>query len=137
MRSTNAANVDRIGFEVVDDEPSMPVPVAEQSSAPSSQEINQAIRHVAAQEASATAKRAIQEAAQKLDGSISRTIKMIAAIFAVKSILLISVIGAFVIAVMAMENNTNAGLWILMAYSCLTVIPLTILDSRSRNQVNG
>ncbi len=49
-----------------------------------------------------------------------------------RAILLLAIVGAFVLAVMAMLSQTQEGLFVLVAYSCLTVIPAMILEIKRR-----
>lgn len=49
-----------------------------------------------------------------------------------RAILLLTVIGSFVLAVLAMQDPNAIRLWTLVAYCCLTVFPVTILEIRKR-----
>ena len=113
-----ASNVERLGVEPIVRE------AVEETPAPKSIQMTQeqavaAIEQIATQVATRAA--------------LIRTAKAIAAILAGRVILLLSVIGAFVLAVMAMEPAIGqGGLYVLIAYSVLSIIPLTILDAKSR-----
>ena len=87
--------------------------------------------------AASTARAVAEEAAKTRNAALIGTIQAIASILAVRLILLLSVIGAFSLAVMAMKTQDNTGLFVLIAYAFLTVIPLTFLDAKSRLQGNG
>ena len=56
----------------------------------------------------------------------------IARVLAVRFLLLLSVVGAFVLASMAMASQSPMSLSILCAYAALTVIPLVWLDRTGR-----
>jgi hypothetical protein len=49
-----------------------------------------------------------------------------------RALLLLSLIGAFVLACMAMTRGDNYGLAVLIAFCVLTVIPVTALEIRRR-----
>lgn len=57
---------------------------------------------------------------------------MVARILAVRLILLLSVIGGFVLGVMAMMAQSWPSLAILTSYACLTVLPLVWLEVGQR-----
>lgn len=59
-------------------------------------------------------------------------LKVIARILAVRLILLLSVLGGFVLGVMAMLAQSWPGLAILIAYAFLTVLPLVWLEVGQR-----
>ena len=50
------------------------------------------------------------------------------ALLAARLLLLLSILGAFVLAVMAMRSESYAGLAVLIAYCGLAVLPLVYLD---------
>lgn len=52
---------------------------------------------------------------------------------AARSLLLLALIGGFVLAVMAMEQQTLASLEVFVAYALGAVLPVTILELRRRN----
>lgn len=54
-------------------------------------------------------------------GAISR-------ILAARFLLLLALIGAFVLAIMAMQAQTTASIWILVSYCLLTIAPLVGLQ---------
>jgi len=124
-----ASNVERLGVE-----PIVREAVEEVSSAPKSIQMTQeqavaAIKQIATQVATQVA----TDAARTKDAALIGTVQAIAAILAGRVILLLSVIGAFVLAVMAMDPAIGqVGLYVLIAYSVLSIIPLTILDAKSR-----
>jgi hypothetical protein len=53
-------------------------------------------------------------------------------VFAARLLILLALLGAFALAVMAMLFGTPLHLYILIAYSMLTIGPLTALDLLSR-----
>jgi phosphotransferase system glucose/maltose/N-acetylglucosamine-specific IIC component len=65
------------------------------------------------------------------DRAFIGTLAAIGSVLASRLILLLAVIGAFVL---AMKADGTAGLWILVAYACLTVLPLTVLDVITRQR---
>jgi hypothetical protein len=65
-------------------------------------------------------------------GPIVAAVKVIARILAVRLILLLSVLGGFVLGVMAMVAQSWPGLAILIAYALLTVLPLVWLEVGQR-----
>ncbi len=50
-----------------------------------------------------------------------------------RSLLLLALVGAFVLAVQAMSNQTLASLEVLIAYAVFTVIPVSYLEIRRRS----
>jgi hypothetical protein len=67
----------------------------------------------------------------RADPAFIGTLSAIAAVLASRLILLLAVVGAFVL---AMKAEGNAGWWVLVAYACLTVLPLTVLDVITRQR---
>ena len=51
-----------------------------------------------------------------------------------RALLLLSLIGAFSLACMAMTRGDNPGLMVLVAFCLLTVVPVTILEIRRRSE---
>jgi hypothetical protein len=51
-----------------------------------------------------------------------------------RALLLLSLIGAFVLAVMSVTTQTRASLYVLVAYCVFTVIPVAYLEVRRRQQ---
>ena len=51
-----------------------------------------------------------------------------------RALLLLALLGAFVLAVLAMEGQSVMGLWILGVYSMFTVVPVTVLEIRKTRQ---
>jgi hypothetical protein len=51
-----------------------------------------------------------------------------------RALLLLSLIGAFVLSLMAITSQTLAALEVLIAYCCFTVIPVAYLEVRRRQQ---
>ena len=49
-----------------------------------------------------------------------------------RSLLLLALIGAFVLAVMAMQSQTMASLEVLVAYSVIAILPIAYLEVRKR-----
>jgi hypothetical protein len=64
---------------------------------------------------------------EKLPAAILAVFKAIAMVLAPRLQLLLALIGAFVLALLAMQWQSNIGLAILAAYCALTVIPLIAL----------
>ncbi|MGB6501649.1 MAG: hypothetical protein WBG19_09705 [Thermoplasmata archaeon] len=60
--------------------------------------------------------------------AIVAVIRAISAILAVRLFLLLSVIGSFVLAYLAMLDTTTHSIWVLVAYCVLTVLPLVFLS---------
>lgn len=58
----------------------------------------------------------------------------IAAILAVRLFLLLSVIGAFTVAFMAIPLSDSHSLWVLGIYCVFTIVPLVFLDIKTRNR---
>lgn len=50
-----------------------------------------------------------------------------------RALLLLALFGAFVLAVMAMQQQTSASLEVFLAYAALTVLPVTFLEVRRRS----
>ena len=65
------------------------------------------------------------------DRAFVGTLAAIGAILASRLILLLAFIGAFVL---AMKADGTPGWWVLVAYTCLTVLPLTVLDVITRQR---
>lgn len=65
------------------------------------------------------------------DRAFVGTLTAIVAILASRFILLLATAGAFVL---AMKADGNPGWWVLVAYACLTVLPLTVLDVITRQR---
>lgn len=63
---------------------------------------------------------------------IQAVFSAIAKVLAVRFQLLLSLMGAFVLAVMAMQWQTSAGLYVLMAFCALTTAPLVWLEFKGR-----
>jgi len=51
-----------------------------------------------------------------------------------RALLLLTLVGAFVLAVMAMQSQTNPALAVLIAYCLLTVVPVSYLEIMRRKQ---
>lgn len=51
-----------------------------------------------------------------------------------RALLLLALLGAFALAVLAMESQTTMGLLILAAYSLSTVVPVTVLEIRKTRE---
>ena len=47
-----------------------------------------------------------------------------------RALLLLALVGAFVLAVLAMQNQTNMGLGVLIAYAAFAILPVCILEIR-------
>jgi hypothetical protein len=50
-----------------------------------------------------------------------------------RALLLLSILGAFTLAAMAMQDPTTTRLLVVIAYAVLVVIPMTILEYRRRS----
>lgn len=57
-----------------------------------------------------------------------------AAVFATRLILMTALVGAFVLAIMAVQSGSWLSLGVLVAYAILIVIPLVWLETRTRWQ---
>ena len=55
-------------------------------------------------------------------------LRVISAILATRHLLLLSVIGSFVLAYLAMLDTTTHSIWVMVSYSVLTVLPLVFLS---------
>ena len=71
--------------------------------------------------------------------SPSRTFETTAAIFSAlgfalsaRLLLLLTLVGAFVLGLEAMSLQTTMGLYVLAAYCCFTVVPVTYLEVSKR-----
>ena len=51
-----------------------------------------------------------------------------------RALLLLSLVGAFVLSLMAISSQTLPALEVLIAYCCFTVIPVSYLEIRRRQQ---
>lgn len=64
--------------------------------------------------------------------AIASVIAASAAVLATRLILLLALIGAFSLAVMAVTEKSWIGLAVLVAYAVLVVIPLVLLETKTR-----
>jgi hypothetical protein len=58
--------------------------------------------------------------------------KSVGYVLSARALLLLTLLGAFVLAVMAMAWQTPAALEVLIAYAILAVLPVTYLEARRR-----
>ena len=56
----------------------------------------------------------------------------LAAILAIRLFLLFAVVGAFILAQAALPDTTYHGMFVLIAYCALTILPLVWLDTRKK-----
>ena len=75
---------------------------------------------------------AVQSALNASNATVLGTFHAIGTILAVRFILLLSLIGAFTLAIIAMESPTIPAIIILVSYVALTVLPLVWLDRNGR-----
>lgn len=85
-------------------------------------------------QAEAVASAAIAAIQQKPDANamITASFRAIARVLAIRFQLLLSLIGDFVLAILAMEWQTAAGLYVLIAFCALTTAPLVWLEFSGR-----
>lgn len=74
----------------------------------------------------------IVERRPDISDQINAVFAAISRVLAVRLQLLLSLLGAFALAVMAMQWQSSAGLWLLIAWCLLTVIPLVALEWAGR-----
>lgn len=79
---------------------------------------------------------AVKRALASSNNSVLAVFKAIGIILAVRFIVLLSLVGAFALAFMAMANPTWPSIAIMISYVLLTVLPLVWLDSKSRRSPN-
>lgn len=58
--------------------------------------------------------------------------KVAAKILAIRFFLFLSLIGSFVLAIIATNNQNSESLWVLLAYSFVTTFPLAVLEWKGR-----
>lgn len=58
---------------------------------------------------------------------------VVAKILAVRLFLFLSVLGSFVLALIADNNQTLQSIAVVVLFACVTTLPLTILEWRNRN----
>lgn len=73
-------------------------------------------------------------APSRADQAFVGTLAAIASMLGARALLFLALAGAFVLAVMAEQNQTYTGLAVLAAYCGLTIIPLVVLDLRVRGR---
>lgn len=71
-------------------------------------------------------------AVTKIFESLLPVFGALAAVLAVRLFLFFAIIGAFILAQAALPDQTEHGLYILVAYCSLTILPLVWLDSRKK-----
>lgn len=131
-------------------------PLSEKSPAPKqSSRASDEPLGVSADELAATVQSIREEMAQDRAGFIQEirnikipearsdinTMKVIVASFSAlgyalsaRALLLLALLGAFALAVLAMESGSTMGLLILVAYSLSTVVPVTVLEIRKTRE---
>lgn len=65
--------------------------------------------------------------------ALSAMFKVAARILAVRVFLLLTLAGAFSLAIIATQNQSPQSLWVLIAYSFLTTFPLAFLELRNKS----
>lgn len=60
--------------------------------------------------------------------AVLAAMQVAAKILAVRLFLFLSLVGAFVLAMIATSNDLTQSAWVLLLYSCVTTLPLTILE---------
>jgi len=78
------------------------------------------------------AQRAAQGATSRHSSALIATWMGIGTVLAIRLLLLLSILGAFTLAVMAMQKETNSSLFVLVSYSILVVLPLVYLSRFGR-----
>lgn len=97
----------------------------------------EALRPLAEQIASAAAARAAQQTAQSLGAGLVRLWAGIGTVLAIRLLLLLSIAGAFVLAMLAMDHRDVASLGVLVAYAVLVVLPMVYLSRFNRADSRG
>ena len=72
--------------------------------------------------------------ASRTDSAALGAFVAIGMVLAARWLLMLSVVGAFVLAIRAMENPTFPSLSVLCSFCVLTVLPLTYLDLKTRGK---
>lgn len=75
---------------------------------------------------------AVERQAKLRDGATDAAYRAVASVLAVRVQLLLSLIGAFVLALFAMQWQSPAGLYVLIAFCALTILPLVALHFLGR-----
>lgn len=133
-------NVERLSVRPV--EVVAPVETApELPLAPAAPPINvvpiEALRPLAEQIAAQAAVRAAQATAQSLGVGLVRIWAGIGTVLAIRLLLLLSILGAFALAWLAMEYRDIASLCVLIAYAVLVVLPMVYLSRFNRADSRG
>lgn len=68
----------------------------------------------------------------KVDAVVAM-VHVVAKILAVRLFLFLSLIGSFVLALIADSNQTLQSIAVVVLFACVTTLPLTILEWRNRN----
>jgi len=127
-------NVERLGFRPIDRRPVDPPPPDFQALFLGLQNVfevqNQKTMAIVQQVSSETVKNVMGSANLSMVG----TFQAIGMILAVRVILLLSVCGAFSLAIIAMQSQTNQAIGILVSFVALTVLPLVWLDRNGRRK---
>ena len=133
------AGVERLSVEPVPSRPRRPLHAVESQPEPSQTlETPQPPPGFAAAVAAAKQQGALasQGAAQQasLNAQVQAVFAAISRVLAVKAQLLLTLIGAFVLAIMAMREQSSMGLYLLVAWCCLAVLPMVWLDFAGRQR---
>ena len=97
----------------------------------------EALRPLAEQIAAQAAARAAQATAQSLGVGLVRIWAGIGTVLAIRLLLLLSILGAFALAWLAMEYRDIASLCVLIAYAVLVVLPMVYLSRFNRADSRG
>lgn len=97
----------------------------------------EALRPLAEQIAAQAATRAAQATAQSLGVGLVRIWAGIGTVLAIRLLLLLSILGAFALAWLAMEYRDIASLCVLIAYAVLVVLPMVYLSRFNRADSRG
>ena len=97
----------------------------------------EALRPLAEQIAAQAAARAAQATAQSLGVGLVRIWAGIGTVLAIRLLLLLSILGAFALAWLAMEYRDVASLCVLIAYAVLVVLPMVYLSRFNRADSRG
>ncbi len=74
----------------------------------------------------------LRKEAVKIDLVLS-IINVVSKILAVRLFIFLSIIGSFVLALIADNNQTLQSIAVVVLFACVTTLPLTLLEWRNRN----
>lgn len=60
--------------------------------------------------------------------TILATMQVAAKILAVRFFLFLSLVGSFVLAIIATNNNSTQSAWVLLLYASVTTLPLSVIE---------